>query len=352
VTRMMTRVAVIVLAVAMASCAPMTDLPPSRVTAATPDAPAALVQRVTELGSGFDGRVGIAIGPVERGWRTGWKADELYPQQSVSKFMVALTVMDRIDHGHLHLDQPVTLTLHDLTLFHQPIRDKVLTGGGSYQTTVADLLSEALTHSDNTANDKLMHLAGGPDAVRGFMASRRLGHIRFYNGERALQSRIAGLRWEQRFSLGDAFFKARDTVPPAERQRLFDRYIADPYDGASPAALVDALARLKRGELLRPASTARLLTIMSNTSTGKNRLGGGLKPGWTLAHKTGTGQELGGVQAGYNDIGVLTAPDGRSYAVAVMIGKTAVPLPVRMTLMNEVVRAVIAAHEATAFQLN
>jgi beta-lactamase class A len=52
------------------------------------------------------------------------------------------------------------------------------------------------------------------------------------------------------------------------------------------------------------------------------------------------------VQAGYNDIGVLTAPDGRSYAVAVMIKRTAAPLPVRMTLMNEVVRSVIAAHEA------
>ena len=42
---------------------------------------------------------------------------------------------------------------------------------------------------------------------------------------------------------------------------------------------------------------------------------------------------------------VLTAPDGRSYAVAVMIKLTSVPLPVRMTLMNDVVRAVIAQHD-------
>jgi beta-lactamase class A len=54
---------------------------------------------------------------------------------------------------------------------------------------------------------------------------------------------------------------------------------------------------------------------------------------------------LGAAQAGYNDIGVLTAPDGRSYSVAVMIKKTATPLPVRMTLMNNVVRAVIIQHE-------
>ena len=51
------------------------------------------------------------------------------------------------------------------------------------------------------------------------------------------------------------------------------------------------------------------------------------------------------MQAGYNDIGILTAPDGKSYAVAVMIKKTSMPLPVRMTLMNNVVRAVIAQHD-------
>ena len=42
---------------------------------------------------------------------------------------------------------------------------------------------------------------------------------------------------------------------------------------------------------------------------------------------------------------MLTAPDGRSYAVAVMIKKTATPLSTRMTLMNNVVRAVIVQHE-------
>ena len=112
-----------------------------------------------------------------------------------------------------------------------------------------------------------------------------------------------------------------------------------------PSAIVGALARLKRGELLSPASTARLLDIMANTHTGPNRLRGGLQPGWSLSHKTGTGQILDGVQAGYNDIGILTAPDGKSYSVAVMIKKTSTPLPVRMTLMNNVVEAVIEQHD-------
>ncbi|WP_300973235.1 class A beta-lactamase [Sphingomonas sp. LHG3406-1] len=312
---------------------------------AAPATPAELARRIDQLGSGFKGQVGIAVQSIDRGWRTGWKETELYPQQSVSKFFVALTAMDAVDRGRLTLTGPVTLTRSDLTLFNQPIAQRVLKTG-TYTTTVETLMIDALTRSDNTANDKLMRVAGGPAAVRRFIEDRRLGAIRFYEGERALQSRIAGLSWSQDLSIGNAFYRAREALPMSVRRSLFERYIADPYDGASPAAIASTLARLKRGELLSPAATARLLTIMSDTRTGKNRLRGGLKPGWTLAHKTGTGQILGGVQAGYNDIGVLTAPDGSSYAVAVLIKRTSTPLPTRMALMNEVVRSVIAAHEA------
>ena len=308
-------------------------------------APPALARTLDQLGSAFPGRVGIAVQSVERGWRTGWREDELCPQQSVSKFFVALTAMEAVDRGRLSLTEPVTLTRSDLTLFNQPIAQRVLSGG-TYQTTVEALLVDAITRSDNTANDKLMRVAGGPAEVRRFIADRNLGAIRFYEGERALQSRIAGLTWSQSYSIGDGFYKARNALPMSLRRSLFQRYIDDPYDGASPAAIVGTLARLKGGDLLSPASTARLLTIMSNTRTGRNRLRGGLKPGWVLAHKTGTGQILEGVQAGYNDIGILTAPNGQSYAVAVMIKRTAAPLPVRMTLMNNVVRSIIAAHEA------
>ena len=315
---------------------------PPRVQPAV--APSALAARIDALGSDFNGRVGIAVKSIDAGWNTGWNADELCPQQSVSKFWVALTAMDAVDKGKISLDDRVTLSRGDLTLFHQPIAAKVL--GGGHSTTLGALLIEAITKSDNTANDKLMRAAGGPDAVRAFIARHRLGAIRFYDGERALQSRIAGLIWSQNYSIGDAFYKARNALPSSVRKAAFDRYLADPYDGASAGAIAEALAKLKRGELLSPASTARLLSIMGNTRTGANRLKGGLKAGWSLSHKTGTGQVLNGTQAGYNDIGILTGPDGSSYAVAVMIKKTSTPLGVRMKLMNNVVEAVIDSHEA------
>jgi beta-lactamase class A len=317
------------------------------VAVALPPRPAApapqyIRDRIQELGRAFNGRVGIAVRSVDDNWSTGWKADDLYPQQSVSKLWVSIAALDAVDKGRVRLDDKVTLTRSDLTVFHQPIRALILDGG--YTTSLGDLMFKAITTSDNTANDKLMRAVGGPDAVRNMISAKHLGAIRFYNGERALQSRIAGLIWSPSYSIGNAFFDARDALPRSVRQSAFNRYIEDPYDGASPSAIAAALARLKRGELLSSDSTRRLLDIMGHTKTGANRLKGGLQPGWTLSHKTGTGQELGGVQAGYNDIGILTAPNGRSYTVAVMIKKTSVPLPARMILMNNVVRAVITQH--------
>ena len=309
-----------------------------------PVAPAYLRDRINELGKQFNGQVGIAVRSVDEAWTVGWKADELYPQQSVSKLWVSITALDAVDKGKVKLDDRVTLTRSDLTLFHQPIRSNIL-GDGKYTTSLEDLMVKAITTSDNTANDKLMRSVGGPEAVRNMIAAKKLGSIRFYNGERALQSKVAGLIWSQSYSIGNAFFEARNALPMSIRRSAFNRYISDPYDGAAPSAIAAALAKLKRGELLSPASTTRLLNIMGNTRTGPNRLKGGLLPGWTLSHKTGTGQELGGVQTGYNDIGILTAPDGKSYTVAVMIKRTSTPLSTRMTLMSNVTRAIIKQHD-------
>jgi beta-lactamase class A len=312
---------------------------------AAPRPPAQLAERIETLGRQFDGKVGIAVKSVENDWTATWMPERLYPQQSVSKIWVAITALDALDKGRLNLNDKVTLTQSDLTLFHQPIRERVL-GNGSHTTTLDELLFDAMTKSDNTANDRLMRAAGGPEAVRSMIKAKRLGNIRFYVGERRLQSRIAGLTWNPSYSLGRAFYDARSALPMPVRRAAFNRYLEDPYDGATASAIVDALARLKKGDLLSPESTARLLNVMGNARTGQNRLKGGLQPGWTIGHKTGTGQVLGDVQAGYNDIGIIVAPDGASYAVAVMIKETGTPLPTRMTLMNNVVRAVIQQHNA------
>ncbi|HEX8064835.1 MAG TPA: class A beta-lactamase [Allosphingosinicella sp.] len=296
--------------------------------------------QVRALGQAFNGDIGIAVRDVQSGWTTSYDGNTFFPQQSVSKFWVALTALDKADRGELSLSRPVTLTRSDITLFHQPIAAQI--GTGSYTTTIESLITRALQQSDNTCNDAVLWRAGGPDAVRAFFRDKGITGIRFGPGERLLQSRIAGMEWKQSYAYGGGFYAARNAVPATVRRSAFESYIRDPMDGATPLGIVDALARLKRGELLSPASTQKLLSIMSNTKTGPQRLKGGLAPGWHLAHKTGTGQVLGGEQAGYNDIGVISGPDGRSYALAVMIRRTSAPLAQRMAAMQNTVRAVIS----------
>ena len=304
-------------------------------------APAALRDRIDRIGRSFDGKAGIAIINLSEGWEIDYGAGNLFPQQSCSKLWVAITTLDAVDRGELSLNDRVTLGRDDLTLFHQPLASKIL--GGGHTTTLGALMFTAITESDNTANDKLMRSVGGPDAVRAMIARKGLGAIRFFNGERSLQSKIAGLTWSQSYSIGDAFYKARSALPMGLRRASFDRYLSDPYDGAAPHAVATALARLKRGDLLSPASTALLLNTMGQTKTGKARVKAALAPGWRWNHKTGTGQVLGGRIGGINDIGLLTAPGGAVYAMALMA------IPNRsggqaQGMMQAVTRTVIAAH--------
>lgn len=311
------------------------------------EAQSALEQRITELGRGFNGIVGIAVRDVESGWSTSWNGRRYFPQQSVSKFWVAITALQAADQGRLDLSQSATLTRADLTLFHQPVAADI--GPNGYTSSLDNFMFRALTTSDNTCNDMVLRHAGGPAAVRAMLERNHIEGIRFGPGERIMQSQIAGMQWQPAFSHGNAFYTARANVPADRRRAAFNHYVEDPVDGAMPEGIVDGLARLQRGELLSQRSTARLLSILAAVRTGPQRLRGGLAPGWQIAHKTGTGQVLGAEQAGYNDIGILTAPDGHHYAVAVMIGRTATPLPTRMALMQNVTRAVIAYHDATGF---
>jgi beta-lactamase class A len=295
--------------------------------------PPGLRSQVAALVASFPGRAGVAIRAVDEGWTVEAGARQRMPQQSVSKLWVAITVLDLRDRGRLRLDDPVTITPADLTLFHQPVAG-MLAKSGSYTTTVGTLLYRALTQSDNTCNDRLLTLVGGPSAVRAMIEAKRLGDIRFGPGERLLQARTAGLVWQQSYSVGNSFQIARSKLSPEVRAAAFAAYVNDPIDGAAPLAIADALARLARGELLSETSTRLLIETMSATVTGRARLKAALPPGWQLAHKTGTGQELGRKNAGFNDVGLMTAPDGRRYAIAVMIGDTAAPMRVRQQLIQ------------------
>ncbi len=276
---------------------------------------------------------------IQDGWVTSVMGDHPFPQQSVSKLWVAITILDAVDHGRLTLDQSVTMWPQDRSVFNQPISYQITDAG--FQTTIRTLLHHALINSDNAANDKLMSLAGGAPAVLDLIRRKALDGVKLAEDEKHLQAHIAGLVWSPELSPYGAFDAARARLPHDVREAAMDAYIAAPYDGASPVGIVSGLAALKRGELLSKDSTEVILDIMAKCKTGPRRLKGGLPADWTIAHKTGTGQDFKGASIGINDVGLITAPDGRTYAVAVMLQRTHKATPARLEFMQAVTRAVV-----------
>jgi beta-lactamase class A len=278
---------------------------------------------------------------VAEGWTAQVAGDELFPQQSVSKLWVALATLQAVDEGQTTLDRVVTMGPDDRSVFYQPLGRRIRDSG--LQVSIAELLRWAITESDNSANDKLIRELGGADAVTRILEQKRLEELRVGAYERDLQASIAGMSWRPEYGVDWNFQFARERLSPAVRDDAMASYLADPMDGAAPTAIVQALADLHKGKLLSPASTQVMIELLEQCRTGGNRLKAGLPADWKLGHKTGTGQDLRGYSVGINDVGLVTAPDGRVYAVAVMMRKTAKPIWARQQFFQSVSRAV-AAH--------
>ena len=72
---------------------------------------------------------------------------------------------------------------------------------------------------------------------------------------------------------------------------------------------------------------------MSRTRTGAGRIKGLLPMGTPVAHKTGT---AGGIA---NDVGYVTLPDGRRFAIAVYTNSSKTPVADRDRAIAEIARA-------------
>ena len=318
---------------------------PQVATAVAPPAPAEFQAEVERLARAYGEPVGIAISDVAQGWTASAAGDEVFPQQSVSKLWVALSVLQAVDRGQLQLDRTVMMLPEDRSVFYQPITRRIR-GPNGFSITLADLLRNALIESDNAANDRLVRELGGAHVVTRTIAEKRLRGVAVGGTERDMQTRTAGLTWRPEYGQTWIFKQARAQLPDEVRDQALAAYLANPPDGATPNGIVSGLAALKRGELLSPASTDFMLGLMGEARTGQMRLRAGLAPGWKLAHKTGTGPDWRGASVGINDVGLFTAPDGRTFAVAVMIRQTKQGAEARHRLMRNVAHAVEAYWQA------
>lgn len=317
------------------------DKPTNAQTNAQSTADETLRNDIDTLWKKFPGRAGIAIYTPFSDDIIGRRHTERFPQQSVSKMWVALTILEQEAAGKLSLDKKIRVSRDDIVVFSQPIK-QYLSDKDSFEMSVRELLAHAVNASDNLANSVLIRVAGGPQAINQMLDRRKVQSIRFGPGEVLLQSAIAGLNWQPEYRKGNAFKEQRSRIPMEKRRAALDKYLASPLDGAAPGTIALVLKRF--GERAPDDPAAKLLKLMAGTYTGRSRLRSGLAPGWSLAHKTGTGQVLGSISTAINDVGVMKAPDGCRYQVAVMIAETRAGREVTNGLMQNVARAVVRHH--------
>ncbi len=288
---------------------------------------AARIERVT---TGLAGRIGFAAQEIGSEDVIALNGDESFAMASTYKVAIATTVLDRVDKGELTLDQMVDITPDMMIAGDNAIAETYVHPG--MQLSVANVIEVMITYSDNTAADTCIRLAGGPAAVtkklRGLgIEDQRVDRptaelIRdFYDlpGLATVEVMAEVVRTDPQKAA-----RAADPSPDFEH---------DPRDHTTPLAMLQLLRAIDDGTALSPESREFLLGAMSRTQTGVGRLRGMLPRGTPVAHKTGT---IGGVA---NDVGFITLPDGRRFAIAVFTNSSATPEADRDRAIAEVARS-------------
>lgn len=281
-------------------------------------------------------QLGIAVLDLSSGQAWGVDAEVPFIMMSVFKVPVAAALLSQVDAGTLSMEQSVTLARSDLVEGSAvpSIGDQVEAGRTRF--TVRELLTGAVSQSDNTAVDALIKLAGGPQTVTAFLRRNGIAGMHVDTGERDI-GRVAN-----HLRPGQAMPAHETETQALEREKLgYQDMLADGRNRSTPSAAVGFLRKLAAGQLLTPQSTALLIDLMRK-QTVPSRLRGGIPTGADFADKTGSSMTVDGKNAAWNDIAIMTLPTGRRIFIAVFLKDTAMPKPQRDALFADIARAVAA----------
>lgn len=259
------------------------------------------------------GLIGIAVVDVKSGKRWSVHGSEPFAMMSSFKAPVAMAVLDLVDQGKLTLDQEVTLAKSDAQDGSAVPSVGAAVKGGRTRFTVRELLVGAVTQSDNTAVNALIKLIGGPAIVTSKLKSAGIEGMRVDMDEAGIEEIFEQLPAGTPPPKGET-----DAQEDARLARGYAAFLADPRNRTTPEAAVDFLGKLAAGKLLTPSSTKLLLKLMGDQVI-PNRLRAGLPKGTDFADKTGTSGSINGRTGAYNDMGIITLPDGRRVLIGAFL---------------------------------
>jgi beta-lactamase class A len=264
-----------------------------------------LLKQVKAISADAKGIVGVSVLELETGDTLSYNAHSRLVMHSVFKFPIAIAVLNLVDKGKYKLDQKMKIRKSDLRPnTWSPLRDKFPNGG---DIPLSGILNYMVSQSDNNACDFLLKRIGGPEVVDSYIKSLGVNGISIKASEADMAS-----AWEVQYT-----------------------------NWGKPADLVKLLEIFYKGSALSKTSNDFLMKAMLATTTGPYRLKGLLPADAVVAHKTGTsGTNSEGLTPATNDIGIITLPDGKHLAIAVMVCNSKADETTRDTVIAKITKAV------------
>jgi beta-lactamase class A len=237
----------------------------------------ALQKQIGDIARDAQGKVSVACSLPGTALNCDVEALSHPPMQSVFKLPLAVAVLHQVEEGKFSLDQPVRFRKEDLILPkpYSPLQDEYPNAG--VDVPLNRLLQLTVGLSDNTAADILLRLAGGPSVVKEYIASLHVKGFHLEDGEHELH---------------------RDVQ--AQYRNWFE-----------PEGAVQLLRTISDRSPLTAQDTSLILGWMQ-PATPTGRLDGALPKGTVVAHKSGTSDVDNGLCHAFNDIGLVSLPDGRN----------------------------------------
>ena len=207
------------------------------------------------------------------------------PMLSVFKFHIALAVLNKVDQGKLKLDQPIFIKKADLLEnTWSPIREKY--PDGNIEMPLSELIKYTVAKSDNNGCDLLLRLIGGTETVQKFINNKGIKNFTIKADEAQMHKGYEFMYW--------------NTTSTNDSNLLLMNF----FDG----------------KVLSKNSTSFLMKTMIETTTGTTKIVAQLPKGTPVAHKTGSsGKDEKGLTIAENDIGIITLPNGKHYAISVFV---------------------------------
>jgi len=263
-----------------------------------------LKNQIIEIAKQSKGIVGVSILGIETRDTLNYNSNSRLVMHSVMKFPIAMAVLNLVDKGKYKLDQKMKLGKGDMhPNTWSPLRDKYPDGA---EVSLSELLGYMVSQSDNNACDFLLKKLGGTQTVLNYLYSLGIKGINIVASEGDMAK-----AWEVQYT---------NWCKPVDVMHLLDLFY--------------------QGKVLSKNSNDFLYKIMTETTTGTKRIKGLLPSDAIVAHKTGTSPTNDeGLSPATNDVGIITLPNGKHLAIAVLVCNSKADEVTRESVIAQIAKA-------------